>query len=93
MVAYKRLYMNVDSTVNLFIYYAEKFSRAVLLLAVTANTEILILEKYLEEAHTLISAQTAPLVSKRKRRWNTEKKKIFSSYIGKFRVERLQSHI
>jgi hypothetical protein len=45
-----------------------------LLLAVTSNTEILILEKYLEEAHTLISAQTAPLVLKRKRRWYTEKK-------------------
>jgi hypothetical protein len=44
-----------------------------------ANTEILILDKYLDEAHTLIYAQTAPLVSKRKRRWYTEKKekKIF----------------
>jgi hypothetical protein len=40
-----------------------------LLLAVTLNTEILILEKYLEEAHTLIYAKTAPFVSKRKRRW------------------------
>jgi hypothetical protein len=43
---------------------------------------LLFLEKYLEEAHTLISAQKAPLVLKRKRRWYTEKKenKIFLIY-------------
>jgi hypothetical protein len=60
--------MNVDGNVSFFFYSAEILSCAVLLLAVTVNTEILILEKYLEEAHTAISAQTAPLVSKRKRR-------------------------
>ncbi len=68
-VADKIFCTNVDVIVCFFFYSAEILSCAVLLLAVTANTEILILEKYLEEAHTLISAQTAPLVLKRKRRW------------------------
>ncbi len=89
-------YMNVDGNVSFFSFSTEistlLYTTVFGIVTRTVNTEILILEKYLEEAHTAISAQTAPLVSKRKRRWYTKKKKI-PPYIGKFRRERLQSHI